>query len=110
MDVLSQFLKRAEARRLKVIVVGDAMIDEYYAVRVSRVSPEFPIPVLHSEDDTPVSRVPGGAANVCHQLKHWNADVQLITVGDSTAWGTFMDQDIGLDYIVPVHYWKTPKK
>lgn len=110
MDVLSQFLKRAETRRLKVLVVGDSMIDEYYAVRVNRISPEFPIPVLHSEDDEPVSRVPGGAANVGYQLKHWNADVQLLTVGDNTAWGVFMDQDIKLDYIVPVQGWRTPRK
>lgn len=110
MDALSQFLKRSDGRRLTILVVGDSVIDEYYAVRVSRISPEFPIPVLHSEEDAPVSRVPGGAANVCHQLKHWNADVQLITVGDQEALDLFSQHGIKLDYAVPILKWKTPRK
>lgn len=55
-----------------IAVVGDPMIDEYFYVTANRVSPEFPIPVMHSWNQTPQERVPGGAANICHQLTHFN--------------------------------------
>lgn len=110
MDILSQFLKRTKERRLKIIVIGDSMVDEYYAVKVSRISPEFPIPVLHSEDDKPISVVPGGAANVCCQLKHWNVDINLITAGDGATWENLTDNGINFKYSVGVHNWSAPRK
>jgi D-beta-D-heptose 7-phosphate kinase/D-beta-D-heptose 1-phosphate adenosyltransferase len=82
MEVLSEFLQKVDTERLKIVVVGDSMIDEYYAIRVNRVSPEFPIPVLLSKHDKPVNVVPGGAANVCQQMKHWNVDVYLVSAFD----------------------------
>jgi len=49
-------------------VVGDTMIDEYYQVKADRISPEFPIPVMVSEDQKPYLSLPGGAANVVRQF------------------------------------------
>jgi D-beta-D-heptose 7-phosphate kinase/D-beta-D-heptose 1-phosphate adenosyltransferase len=110
MDVLSQFLNLANSRRLKIIVVGDSMVDEYYAVRVSRVSPEFPIPVLHSETDEAISTVPGGAANVCSQLKHWNTEVNIVTAWDDTSYSMLGENKIACNYVVSVQDWKVPRK
>jgi D-beta-D-heptose 7-phosphate kinase/D-beta-D-heptose 1-phosphate adenosyltransferase len=69
-------------KNFNIGVVGDAMIDEYYSVRIKGVSPEFPIPVMHSLDSVP--RVcPGGAANVANQFNHFKGfDVKLVSFID----------------------------
>lgn len=59
-------------------MIGDAMLDEYYYVKSDRISPEFPIPVMTSEDVTPDVVEPGGAANVYNQMKFWNVDAKLL--------------------------------
>src|SRR3984885_4950295 len=51
--------------RLRVLVVGDLMLDRYILGDVDRISPEAPVPVLRH-----VQRYerPGGAANVAMNL------------------------------------------
>ncbi len=63
--------------RKKVLVVGDVMADEYIWGRVTRVSPEAPIPVVQVTGET--SR-PGGAANVAHNLHTLGAQVHLVGI------------------------------
>jgi D-beta-D-heptose 7-phosphate kinase/D-beta-D-heptose 1-phosphate adenosyltransferase len=48
-----------------LIVVGDVMLDQFVWGRVSRISPEAPVPVLEFERE---SFMPGGAANVARNL------------------------------------------
>lgn len=55
----------ARFRRLRILVVGDLMLDEFIYGRVSRISPEAPVPVVHVEKET---TYPGGAANVARNL------------------------------------------
>lgn len=50
---------------LRVLVIGDVMLDRYIWGEVDRISPEAPVPVLRSVHTT---RVPGGAANVSMNL------------------------------------------
>jgi len=50
---------------LKVLVVGDVMIDAYYFGKVDRISPEAPVPVVAVEKKE--NRL-GGAANVAMNL------------------------------------------
>jgi D-beta-D-heptose 7-phosphate kinase/D-beta-D-heptose 1-phosphate adenosyltransferase len=50
---------------LRVLVIGDVMLDRYVWGSVDRISPEAPVPVLRSLHTT---RVPGGAANVAMNL------------------------------------------
>ena len=45
--------------------MGDLMLDEFIYGRVSRISPEAPVPVVHVEKET---TYPGGAANVARNL------------------------------------------
>jgi len=75
-NVISQFVRKDFDTPCKISVVGDVMIDEYYEVGVSRISPEFPIPVMKSCRDQP-HRIPGGAANVALQFSNLNATVYL---------------------------------
>ncbi len=51
----------AKIKNLRVLVVGDAMLDHYVWGDATRVSPEAPVPVVRVERD---SYAAGGAANV----------------------------------------------
>lgn len=59
MSVLAEAVERLPG--VRVLTVGDLMLDEYVWGRVSRISPEAPVPVVEVEGH---SHVPGGAANV----------------------------------------------
>lgn len=55
---------------LKVLVAGDLMLDEFVWGRVSRISPEAPVPVV---EVTGESFYAGGAANVARNLREFGA-------------------------------------
>ena len=55
----------AAARRTRLLVIGDVMLDQFLWGRVSRISPEAPVPVVDFERE---SFMPGGAANVARNL------------------------------------------
>ncbi len=68
---------------VKLLVVGDAMLDEHLWGEVERVSPEAPVPVVrvHSE-----SLDPGGAANVVRNVVALGGRCSLAAVvGDDEA-------------------------
>jgi D-beta-D-heptose 7-phosphate kinase/D-beta-D-heptose 1-phosphate adenosyltransferase len=77
---MNELLNRQFDYRPKIAVVGDAILDEYYNVDASRVSPEFPIPILHSHDGKPYRISLGGAANVCFQFSNFNFDINLFAL------------------------------
>ena len=51
---------------MRVLVVGDLMLDRYVWGRVSRLSPEAPVPVVRADRE---SLHPGGAANVAANVR-----------------------------------------
>ena len=70
-------------RDVHVVVLGDVMLDHFMVGRVSRVSPEAPVPIVEFEREF---SVPGGAANVAHNARTLGARVTLIgVVGDDAA-------------------------
>ena len=60
-----------------MLVVGDVMLDEFVWGRVSRISPEAPVPVVEVQAE---SSYPGGAANVARNLRPFCAGVLLCGV------------------------------
>jgi D-beta-D-heptose 7-phosphate kinase/D-beta-D-heptose 1-phosphate adenosyltransferase len=60
---------------VRVLVVGDVMLDHYIVSRVSRISPEAPVPVANVANKW---AVPGGAANVARNLAGLGAAVDLV--------------------------------
>ncbi len=64
-------------RQAKILVIGDVMLDEFIWGKVSRISPESPVPVVdvHSE-----SVMLGGAANVAANLQNLGAKAYLAGV------------------------------
>ncbi|AAM72401.1 MAG TPA: D-glycero-beta-D-manno-heptose-7-phosphate kinase [Chlorobaculum sp.] len=66
----------------KIAVIGDVMIDKYIFGHVSRISPEYPVPVVDVNRES--SRL-GGAANVAVNIHALGAEALLIGVtGDDT--------------------------
>jgi D-beta-D-heptose 7-phosphate kinase/D-beta-D-heptose 1-phosphate adenosyltransferase len=64
----------ADARRLRVLVLGDVMLDRFLWGRVSRISPEAPVPVVEFERE---NAMPGGAANVARNLTALGSHAEL---------------------------------
>lgn len=62
---------------LRILVVGDVMLDEYIWGKVTRVSPEAPIPVVHVQKE---NALPGGAANVANNIRALGGKVVLAGV------------------------------
>lgn len=73
----------AAASKTRVLVIGDVMLDQFIWGRVTRISPEAPVPVVEFERE---SFMPGGAANVARNLTALGANAeQFGTVGDDEA-------------------------
>lgn len=70
----------AAEKPLKILVVGDLIVDGYLEGEVGRTSPEAPVPVVLSQN---TRHVAGGAANVANNLQALGCDTILAgVVGD----------------------------
>jgi rfaE bifunctional protein kinase chain/domain len=67
----------ARMRGHHTLIVGDIMLDRFIVGRVTRISPEAPVPIVHYQ--TEFTRL-GGAANVAHNLASLGARVSLVAV------------------------------
>ena len=73
----------------RILVIGDLMLDEYIWGKVSRISPEAPVPVV---DVTRESYYPGGAANVARNLREFTDHVAVMgSAGTDSAGQRLMD-------------------
>ncbi len=90
-------IKLPDFFRVKLLVVGDVMLDRYWFGKVNRISPEAPVPVVavnRSEERA------GGAANVAANVVAMGARCELLSVvGDDEGGetlGRLLDQ-LGVD-------------
>jgi rfaE bifunctional protein kinase chain/domain len=75
--------------RTSVLVVGDVMLDRFLVGRVTRISPEAPVPVVAFGHE--MHRL-GGAANVAHNVRALGGRVDLVgVVGRDDAAATLAD-------------------
>ncbi len=65
------------ARRARILVVGDVMLDQFIWGNVSRISPEAPVPVVEFKSE---SFMPGGAANVARNLSALGVKPELFAI------------------------------
>ena len=69
--------------KVRLLVVGDVMLDRYWFGDVARISPEAPVPIVRVER---CEERPGGAANVARNAAALGAQVSLLAlVGDDEA-------------------------
>ncbi len=76
---------------LRLLVVGDLMLDWFIWGSVSRISPEAPVPVVEVQSE---SRYPGGAANVARNMTPFGARVELAGLYGLDANGTLLEQSL----------------
>ena len=62
---------------VRLLIVGDVMLDRYWFGEVSRISPEAPVPVVKVERS---EERPGGAANVARNAAALGAQVSLLAL------------------------------
>jgi D-glycero-beta-D-manno-heptose-7-phosphate kinase len=67
----------ASLQRVRLLVVGDVMLDRYWFGEVERISPEAPVPVVRIS--TTEERL-GGAANVARNITALGAGASLLSV------------------------------
>lgn len=65
----------ARVAGLRVLVVGDLMLDEYRVGEVARISPEAPVPIVRVREERFAL---GGAGNVARNLVALGAQVELV--------------------------------
>ena len=73
---------------IKVLLIGDLMVDTYTYCTSNRMSPEAPVPVLNPEE---ISSFPGGAGNVAFNLSKLGGQVSCV--------GCIGNDQLGLDLI-----------
>jgi rfaE bifunctional protein kinase chain/domain len=65
----------AGAKKKRLLVIGDLMLDQFVWGKVGRISPEAPVPVV---EVTGESFYPGGAANVARNLREFVKTVAVV--------------------------------
>ena len=88
--------------RVRLIVLGDAIVDQYLWGSVSRISPEAPVPVVEVNRET---FVPGGAANVSRNITSLGSRADFISVIGTDAMGARLREllhhhGVGADHLV----------
>lgn len=74
-------------QNVKVLVIGDVMLDRYWFGKVTRISPEAPVPIVNLDKETFII---GGAANVAANIKGLGAFPFLLgIIGDDEAGNIF---------------------
>ncbi|MEO8071690.1 MAG: D-glycero-beta-D-manno-heptose-7-phosphate kinase [Acidobacteriota bacterium] len=89
---------------VKVLVVGDVMLDRFWWGNVNRISPEAPVPVVNLEN---TSLAAGGAANVAANVVGLGANAFLIgVIGDDTEAQLFPEilknTNVSSDFLVKI--------
>ena len=83
--------------KVKVLVIGDLMIDEYLWGSVDQISPEAPVPVVSVQKE---SHALGGAGNVIHNLVAMGAKVTAIGTAGTGKTGQMIFEkleDLGIE-------------
>ena len=79
----------AAAPGVRIVVIGDAMLDVYLRGEVERISPEAPVPVVRVRER---ALALGGAANVAQNVAALGAECELVAgIGADSAGDTIRD-------------------
>ncbi|MBY0247347.1 MAG: D-glycero-beta-D-manno-heptose-7-phosphate kinase [Nitrospiraceae bacterium] len=89
-QALRQYIQRFP--QASVLVVGDLILDHYVMGKVSRISPEAPVPVVHVESE---SLRLGGAANVFNNILALGGKADLCGVIGADESGRLLMKELG---------------
>jgi D-beta-D-heptose 7-phosphate kinase/D-beta-D-heptose 1-phosphate adenosyltransferase len=110
-DIVDPAAKLVAAfKNRRVLVLGDAILDEYLLGDCSRISPEAPVPVLRV---TRARRVLGGAANTAANIVALGGHATLVAMVGSDEGGVTLTRcaaDAGVDILGVDHGYPTLRK
>jgi D-beta-D-heptose 7-phosphate kinase/D-beta-D-heptose 1-phosphate adenosyltransferase len=86
---VQSFLDRAPG--LRILVVGDVMLDTYVSGHATRISPEAPVPVIAVSDRRYLA---GGAANVAANIRALGANASLAGVAGPDSSGAVLRREL----------------
>lgn len=97
---------------VRVLLIGDFMLDAYTIGVIERISPEAPVPILHAKHE---ENRPGGAGNVALGLVSLGAQVFAVgRVGADEAgralFTQLYEEGVEVDGLLSDPRYKTPKK
>ncbi len=90
-----------------ILVIGDIMLDEFLWCSVSRISPEAPVPVCKVTDTT---LVPGGAANVAHNIQALGSRAILMGLIGKDSSGEKLKNQLAMSGIESTYILEDPKR
>lgn len=79
MTPLEVLIRNNKTKRPRIAIIGDAMRDEFVSGTIEYSSQEAHVPIFRQQSAT---ILPGGAANLARQFRHWNADITLFALID----------------------------
>jgi len=77
--------------QIKVVVVGDVMLDRYWYGVANRISPEAPVPVVLIND---TEERPGGAGNVALNLRSLDCETRLFGMVGKDSQADLLEQQL----------------
>lgn len=88
--------------KVKVLVIGDLILDEFIWGKVTRISPEAPIPVVWAQSQ---SFIPGGACNVANNIAALKGQTEVVGAIGTEGRGRMLldllrDRNIGVEGII----------
>lgn len=83
--------------RMRVLIIGDVMIDEYLTGDADRISPEAPVPVVRIEGE---KLLVGGAGNVARNITALGGQAFLVGVRGSDRFGRTLEKCLHEDRII----------
>ena len=96
----------------RILVVGDLMLDEFIWGKVSRISPEAPVPIVevHKQE-----YFPGGAANVARNLREFTDTVAVMGIVGEDAHADVLqnlltERHISLEGVLRLPHYQTTVK
>lgn len=73
--------------KIKILLIGDFMIDNYIMGSSTRMSPEAPVPIVIPEKEY---SIPGGAGNVAMNLNSLGSQVTCAGLAGNDKWGNML--------------------
>lgn len=83
--------------RMRILIIGDVMMDEYLTGDADRISPEAPVPVVRVESE---KLLVGGAGNVARNVTALGAQACLVGVRGSDLAGRTLEKCLHEDRII----------
>ena len=98
---------KSSLKKAKILLIGDVMLDKYVFGKITRISPEAPVPVFLSEGK---KEVLGGAANVLNNLSSLGVDATFMSVIGKDEPGKRLKQLLKENNIKKTYFYEDKKR